>query len=170
MLNFHGRPVLLAMYFVGLPKSAENDKYCWIWPPGCAPESNISSDMLVHWVRVIWAKDGGSETPWGMSRFFYLFSWSSISRWALLSSSIWVILLLNFIWHWELTHWKETFYENLYHRCWHLKTRPRVDAREDFAVQLERNYRQHNDPLHIKNRVYINLRINRSNCSTLDLK
>ena len=33
-----------------------------IWPPGGAPESNLSSYMLVHWVKVIWAKYGGSET------------------------------------------------------------------------------------------------------------
>ena len=26
------------------------------------PESNFSSDMLVHWVKVIWANDGGSGT------------------------------------------------------------------------------------------------------------
>ena len=28
--------------------------------PGGAPETNLSSDMLVHWVKVIWTKDGGS--------------------------------------------------------------------------------------------------------------
>ena len=26
--------------------------------------------MLVHWVKVIWAKDGGSGTPWGPTIFF----------------------------------------------------------------------------------------------------
>ena len=30
-----------------------------------APESNISSGMLGHWVKVIWAKNGGSGTPSG---------------------------------------------------------------------------------------------------------
>ena len=27
--------------------------------------------MLVHWVKVIWAKDGGSGTPWGPTIFFF---------------------------------------------------------------------------------------------------
>ena len=26
--------------------------------------------MLVHWVKVIWAKDGGSGTPWGPTIIF----------------------------------------------------------------------------------------------------
>ena len=26
--------------------------------------------MLVHWVKVIWAKDGGSGTPWGLTIIF----------------------------------------------------------------------------------------------------
>ena len=41
-----------------------------IWPPGGAPESNLSSDMLVYWVKVIWAKDGGSGTQWGPAIIF----------------------------------------------------------------------------------------------------
>ena len=41
-----------------------------IWPPGGAPESNLSLDMLVHWMKVIWAKDGGSGTPWGPTIIF----------------------------------------------------------------------------------------------------
>ena len=31
---------------------------------------SLSSDMLVHWVKVIWAKDGGAGTPWGPTIFF----------------------------------------------------------------------------------------------------
>ena len=31
---------------------------------------SLSSDMLVHWVKVIWAKDGGSGNPWGPTIFF----------------------------------------------------------------------------------------------------
>ena len=42
-----------------------------IWPPGGAPESNLSSYMLVHWVKVIWAKYGGSGTPWGLTIIFF---------------------------------------------------------------------------------------------------
>ena len=34
------------------------------------PGSILSSDMLVHWVKVIWAKDGGSGTPWGPTIIF----------------------------------------------------------------------------------------------------
>ena len=26
--------------------------------------------MLVHWVKVFWAKDGGSETPWDTTIIF----------------------------------------------------------------------------------------------------
>ena len=37
---------------------------------GGAPESNLSSDMLVHWVKVIWAKYDGSGTPWGSTIMF----------------------------------------------------------------------------------------------------
>ena len=33
-------------------------------------QSNLSSDMLEHWVKVIWAKDGGSGTPWGPTIIF----------------------------------------------------------------------------------------------------
>ena len=58
------------MSFVRLSKSAENDTYCYIQPPGDAPESNLSSDMLAHWVNVIWAKDGGSGIPWGPTIMF----------------------------------------------------------------------------------------------------
>ena len=30
----------------------------------------LSSDMLVHWVKAIWAKDGGSGTRWGPAIIF----------------------------------------------------------------------------------------------------
>ena len=62
---FTADPYFWAMSFVGLSKSAENDIYCKIWPPGGATESNLSSDMLVHWVKVIRAKDGDFWTTQG---------------------------------------------------------------------------------------------------------
>ena len=55
------------MSYVGLSKGAQNDTY---WPPGGVPESILRSDMLVHWVKVTWAKDGGSGTQWGPAIFF----------------------------------------------------------------------------------------------------
>ena len=60
-------PYFWAMSYVGLSKGAQNDTY---WPPGGVPESILRSDMLVHWVKVTWAKDGGSGTPWDPTIFF----------------------------------------------------------------------------------------------------
>ena len=52
-------PYFGVIFFTGLSESGENSTYCQIWPPGGATWWTKSSDMLVHWVKTIWAKVGG---------------------------------------------------------------------------------------------------------------